>query len=271
MIEVKSPAKINLYLNIISKLDNGYHEIESAFQIIDLCDVIRFFPNSNGICLNSNEDIKLEENIIFKAAHSLNLFTNQNNSIQIELDKKIPLGAGLGGGSSNAASTLIALNKIWDLNLKKSELLKLGKKLGSDVPFFINGKNAYVGGIGEKIEEKESIDEKVILIYPKIHCSSAYMYKKFDDSTNNELEDNSQNSFWGVYRDIFPEINDFYINNINDVEICLSGSGSCMFIKYKNVEELEKILKIIPPRWRFFLTKPLQYTPISKEFDIFGV
>ena len=141
MIEVKSPAKINLYLNIISKLDNGYHEIESAFQIVDLCDVIKFYPNSDGIRINSNEDIKLEENIIFKAAHSLNSFTNQNNSVQIELDKKIPLGAGLGGGSSNAASTLIALNKIWDLNLKQSELMRLGKNLGSDVPFFINGKN----------------------------------------------------------------------------------------------------------------------------------
>ena len=92
MIEVKSPAKINLYLNIISKLDNGYHEIKSAFQIIDLCDVIKFYPSSNGICINSNEDIKLEENIVFKAAHSLNLFTNQKNSIQIELDKNIPLG-----------------------------------------------------------------------------------------------------------------------------------------------------------------------------------
>ena len=270
MIEVKSPAKINLYLNIISKLDNGYHEIESAFQIIDLCDVIRFYPHSNGICINSNEDIKLEENIIFKAAHSLNLFTSQNNSIQIELDKKIPLGAGLGGGSSNAASTLIALNKIWDLNLKQSELMRLGKNLGSDVPFFINGKNAFVGGIGEKIEEKESIDEKVVLIYPEIHCSSTFMYKKFDDSSN-EHEDNSQNSFWGIYRDMFPEINNFYINNINDIEICLSGSGSCMFIKYKNDVELEKILKIIPSRWRFFLTKPLQYTPLSKEFKSFGV
>ena len=270
MIEVKSPAKINLYLNIISKLDNGYHEIESAFQIIDLCDVIKFYPSSNGICINSNEDIKLEENIIFKAAHLLNLYTNQNNSIQIELDKNIPLGAGLGGGSSNAASTLIALNKIWDLNLKQGELMKLGKKLGSDVPFFINGKNAFIGGIGEKIREKKSIDEKVVLIYPKIHCSSAFMYKKFDDSTN-KLEDNSQNSFWGVYRDIFPEINDFYIKNINDVEICLSGSGSCMFIKYRSDEELEKILKIIPSRWRFFLTKPLQYTPLSKEFKSFGV
>ena len=96
------------------------------------------------------------------------------------------------------------------------------------------------------------------------------MYKKFDDSTK-EIEDNYQNSFWGVYRDIFPEINDFYINNINDLEVCLSGSGSCMFIKYKNDEELEKILKIIPPRWRFFLTKPLQYTPLSKEFKSFGV
>jgi 4-diphosphocytidyl-2-C-methyl-D-erythritol kinase len=270
MIEVKSPAKINLYLNIISKLDNGYHEIESAFQIIDLCDVIRFYPNATGICINSNEDIKLEENIIFKSACLLNSFTNQNNSIQIELDKKIPMGAGLGGGSSNAASTLIALNKIWDLNLKQSELMKLGKKLGSDVPFFINGTNAFVGGIGEKIKEKESIDEKVVLIYPEIHCSSAFMYKKFDDSAN-EYEDNSQNSFWGVYRNLFPEINNFYINNISDVEICLSGSGSCMFIRYKNDEELEKILKIIPPRWRFFLTKPLQYMPLSKEFKIFGV
>lgn len=264
MLEVKSPAKINLYLKILSKLRNGYHEIESAFQLIDLNDTIKFYPSKNGIDISCNKNIKREDNIIYKAANALNVYTGEKNSIKVDLVKKIPSGAGLGGGSSNAAMTLLSLNNLWSLSLSKRELLDIGKKLGADVPFFVNGENAFVKGIGEKIIKKESIKKNIVVIYPNIYCSTRDMYKDYDSSKEYSTED-PQNSFWVVVKKQFPEINRFYEQNIDDMDLCLSGSGSCMFVLYDNKEELKKILKIIPSKWRFFLTKPLQYMPLAME------
>ena len=268
---IKSPAKINLFLKVIKKLSNGYHELETAFQLIDVFDTIEFQNTSNKINVScSDVSIDEEENIVFKAATLLKKVTDRNVGANIKIIKNIPTGAGLGGGSSNAASTICALNKMWSLGLSKNEMMLIGLDLGADVPLFIKGENAFGGGVGEQLLPKKSIDNKLIIISPNIFNSTREMFELFDSQEEPDNLLSQQNSFWKVFIEKSREIKEFYEKNSDNFEICLSGTGSSMFIKYDNHLEREKILKIIPANWRFFLAKPLQYSPL-KSLDSNGV
>ena len=268
---IKSPAKINLFLKVVKKLPNGYHELDTAFQLIDVFDTIEFQNSSNKISVFcSDTSIDEEENIIFKAASILKKVSDRNVGVDIKITKNIPIGAGLGGGSSNAASTICALNKMWDLRLSLNEMMLIGLDLGADVPLFIKGENAFGGGVGEQLLPKKSIDNKLIIISPNIFNSTREMFELFDLQEEPDNLLSQQNSFWKVFIEKSREIKEFYEKNSENFEICLSGTGSSMFIKYDNHLEREKILKIIPANWRFFLAKPLQYSPL-KSLDSNGV
>ena len=216
--------------------------------------------------------IAQENNIIYKAAKIMEGIANNNRGININVKKNIPIGAGLGGGSSNAASTILALNKIWNMNLDEKEMVDIGRKMGADVPFFIKGTNAYASGIGDIFNPKDSISEKIIIIDPMIFNSSKEMFDEYDNWKRSSSDPliSEQNSFWNIFIDRNKSVREFYQKNIKKHEICLSGSGSSMFVRYTSDSEMKKILKIIPPKWRFFLAKPLQYSRL-KSLDNFGV
>ena len=151
---LKSPAKINLDLTILNKLKNGYHEINTSFQLIDLFDEIEFESSKNNISLSSNlKELNSDDNIITTVARKLQS-SNSKLGVKIKLKKLIPIGAGLGGGSSNAASTIVALNKLWDLKMSKSEMHNFARNIGADVPFFLFGQNAQGNGIGDILNIK---------------------------------------------------------------------------------------------------------------------
>ena len=261
---LNSPAKINIYLKILKRRSDGYHELESAFQLINLYDELEVSSTkSKEIKIECNPDIiKLEENIIFKAVQLIKNKYKVKQGIYIKLKKEIPIGAGLGGGSSNAASILLALNNLWKLEISQKDLLKLGKDLGADVPFFLNGKNAYVSGIGDKLKEKKSDDSKYILIYPNIVASTKKVFEFYSNNKKFIKENNLQNSLLKPLLGMYPEIKSFYNKNISSFDIKLTGSGSTMFISYKDEGELEKIMEIIPINWRFFLAEAIQYSPL---------
>ena len=184
-ISVKSPAKINLHLEIIGKRDDGYHELAMIMQNIDLSDYIEFENNHTGeIELNTDcKDLSLnDDNLIIKAANYIKeISKNKKLGAFIFLKKNIPIGAGLAGGSSNAAATLIGLNKLWDLNINYETILSLAAKLGSDVPFFVKGGCQFCFGRGEILENYNyKFDYGVILLKnPKISISTADTYKKY--------------------------------------------------------------------------------------------
>ena len=201
-ITVVSPAKINLHLEVLGKRKDGYHELAMLMQSINLEDYLEIELNNNGVInlsSNNNElDLK-EDNLIIKAANILrNYYPDRNLGANIFLNKNIPIGAGLAGGSSNAAATLIGLNKLWALNLDQSTLAKFALKLGSDVPFFLEGGSQYCFGRGE-ILEKYRFDSRFFLIIlknPKVSLSTSKIYKKYCDkfqgtylSTEMEYED----------------------------------------------------------------------------------
>ena len=182
---VRSPAKINLHLEIIGKREDGYHELAMIMQNIDLSDYIEFENNQIGeIKLNSNsKDLSLnDDNLIIKAAnHIKEISKDKELGANIFLKKNIPIGAGLAGGSSNAAATLVGLNKLWDLNLDYETILLLAAKLGSDVPFFVDGGCQFCFGRGEILEKYNSkFDYGVILLKnPNISISTIDTYKKY--------------------------------------------------------------------------------------------
>ena len=186
-ITVVSPAKINLHLEVLGKRKDGYHELAMLMQCINLQDYLEIEVNTNGVLnLSSNNtvlDLK-EDNLIIKTANILrNCYPDSNLGANFFLHKNIPIGAGLAGGSSNAAATLIGLNKLWDLNLDQTTLKKFALKLGSDIPFFLEGGSQYCFGRGE-ILEKYRFDSSLFLIIlkdPNVSLSTSEIYKKYSN------------------------------------------------------------------------------------------
>ena len=264
-IEIDSPAKINLFLKVQEKNQDGYHNIDTSFQIIDLFDYMSFEVSDKSIVIKSNESfLENKNNTIYQSAKLLLNLIDYDMGANIKIEKKIPAGSGLGGGSSNAASTLIALNKLWNLNLSKDELIQIARKVGADVPFFVYGKNAYGSGIGDKLKSRDAIKDKVLLIYPEINNASGEMYRLLD-IYRKEYKNNSnhlQNDFWNIFLNKHNQIKEFYEATIDSYNLNLSGSGSSMYVLYKTENDIKEILKKIPSNWRFFFCKPLQYSPI---------
>jgi 4-diphosphocytidyl-2-C-methyl-D-erythritol kinase len=184
MLTIYAPAKINLVLEVLGKYD-GYHQISSIFQTINLCDTLRF-QLAERISFKCSEPSLERNNLVTEAATLLKNATKYNKGGRIELGKNIPWGVGLGGGSSDAASTLLALNKLWELKLPVSELVHLAAKLGSDVPFFIYGGTALVEGKGEKVTPLPSLPPTwfVLLVPPlaKIQDKAKQLYSRLDAS-----------------------------------------------------------------------------------------
>jgi 4-diphosphocytidyl-2-C-methyl-D-erythritol kinase len=185
---LKTPAKINWFLSVLRKRQDGYHDIETLIQCIELYDDL-LFSYSDNIEVISDLDMPLEDNLIYKAAFLLKKYTSYQKGVKISLQKNIPVSAGLGGGSSDAAYTLLGLNKFWNLGLSKNELSRLGLEIGSDIPFFLNGPSAFVEGRGEKITAIH-IDSCVIflLVKPPASVSTGWAYQNIDKLTKRTVD-----------------------------------------------------------------------------------
>ena len=177
----KAPAKVNLYLKVLDKRPDGYHNISSLFQMVSLYDRLRFRRAPTGITLIARgEPVSAgSDNLIYKAAKKLMQTCHKKGGVAIELDKQIPLGAGLGGGSSDAAATLLGLKRLWRLRIPHSDLMEMALELGSDVPFFMDGPTAFVEGRGEKVVPCRL--EKpwwLLMVNPGIQVSTAWAYQE---------------------------------------------------------------------------------------------
>lgn len=186
MVKALSPAKINLILKIGSKRKDGYHNLATLFQMIDLCDVMTFKTEPSGkirvIC--SDKSIPQYKNLAYLAARSL--WREGSPGVTITIEKRIPSGAGFGGGSSNAATTLSVLNRLWKRSLSNSALRRIGAKLGADVPFFLFAPTAWATGVGEKLSRVPSMGRQhLLLVKPRLKVSTSHVYKLFDRQLTN--------------------------------------------------------------------------------------
>lgn len=191
MITKASPAKVNLYLRVLRRREDGYHDILSLMQSISLCDELTFTPGADGIVIRCPDSPLPEDerNIVYRAAASFFSRIAAPPGVEITIRKKIPIAAGLGGGSSNAATTLLTLNEMSGCPVDRGELLKMGVKLGADVPFFIFGKTAWAAGIGDRLIESPSLPPLwFVLINPGFAVSTKWVYQKLNlELTNSRI------------------------------------------------------------------------------------
>ena len=268
-IKLNCPAKLNLNLSVLSKRVDGMHEIKTHFQLINLFDELLIKKSSSksiSVKTNLNSSIDGKNNIVFYAIKALSDHIGKEIFCDVEIEKNIPLGGGLGGGSSNAAGALIGANALFKLGLSIKELMMLGEKLGADVPFFVYGKNAHASGIGEiLIEAKKQVETKYLLLFPNIHSSTKELFSKWDKLTKASQEFinlSEENSFLPIFLENNEEIKKIFndLNKMNSFK--LSGTGSTFFCVYNDLGEIEKTMKKIPTKWRHFFCEPLQCSPL---------
>ncbi len=254
MLYFPSPAKINRMLRIIRREENGYHYLQTVFQFTNLFDEIGFREDENDeiTLLYENPNFSKEEDLIYRAAVALKNQSHCEKGVTIDLIKNLPMGAGIGGGSSNAATTLIVLNQLWDLHLTQAELMEIGTQLGADVPIFIYGHSAWAEGIGEQLSPIELPEESFLLINPGLHISTKVIFESPYLIRNSPLFEAQYFNQDRAINDCLPAIYHHYPEMKTVMELLtqagflpyITGTGSCLYIptptpdKYALLEKL---------------------------------
>ena len=272
-ITLPAYAKINLFLHITGERPDGYHNLQTLFQFVNLKDLLTFSKNaSNGISISSNIPIStLEDNLVYKAARALLPYAKTPCGIHIDIEKNIPMGAGLGGGSSNAATTLIAVNEIWQCNQSLEKLKTIGAKLGADIPIFIHGQCAWAEGIGEKLQSVHHPEQHILLVFPKLHINTAKLFKdqnlkkdakiiSFDDftfaSTSNVFED--------IVRKKHPLIDQTIMLLSDHFPTRLTGTGACVYCLSDDKKALLDLQKKIDKELDTLVTKTVNFAAVNQ-------
>jgi len=275
-IKYLAPAKLNLFLKIINKRSDGYHNLQSIFQNINLYDEIYIKLRNDGKINLHNTAVQIpkELDLGYKAAKIL--LTGTEIGADIVIDKNIPVGSGLGGGSSDAATILMALNSLGSINFKKNKLMKLGLNLGADVPFFIFGKNAWVEGVGEKLSLVEAPESTFFICVPDLSISTQSIFNSFELTKpsiplkiatyfDGKIYDSAKNDLEGTVIKKHKEIADLlsWLKNFGFAR--MSGSGSSVFIKVKDENEARLVDndKGKPKNIKSFIVKGLSTHPFN--------
>jgi len=280
MLELKAYAKINLTLDILGKLDSGYHEINSLMQQIRLHDNI-FLKNinENKIKISCNKEIEKKDNLAYKAALLLKNKFNIKEGIEIKIEKNIPIASGLSGGSTDAAITLICLNKLWNLNLTENELISLASDIGKDIPFHIIGGACKVSGTGEALKKINSLEMDIILINPgfKISTKEAYdnldlnktgkklktedIIKAINNENINAVAANLHNDFELSIIKKYPIIKKIKeeLTKNNALNALMTGSGPTVFGIFENEDKAKKAYDNLKDKFNFVhITKTIK-------------
>ena len=271
-----SPAKVNLFLHITSKRNDGYHNLQTIFQLLDYGDEIEFNKRNDGQInrIYGNENISPDTDLIIQSALKMQKLAPSNSGVDIGITKKIPLGGGLGGGSSNAATTLIALNKLWNLGLQKKELISIGKKIGADVPVFIDGRSSWAEGIGEILSPINLPEYFYLVVSIKKHISTQeiFRHKALTISplqrkiTDFSLVSNPHNDCLDAAIELESEIKDALMHlNLTENHIDqarMTGSGSCVFVAFENENDALIAKDELPSKWLGFVAKAINQSPL---------
>ena len=278
-IELRCPAKLNLFLHIVGRRNDGYHLLQSVFQLIDWCDLLTLkpIPENEVRRINPISGVPPEQDLVVRAAQLLKEYCKFDQGVEISLEKNIPMGAGLGGGSSDAASTLIGLNTLWGLHLDIATLCELGLKLGADVPFFIFGQNAFVEGVGEKLQAISLETQDFVVIFPNQGIATAQIFQdpqltrdhapitidRFLASPRSYQSNDCQ----AVAVQKCPEVKqalDWIYKTVPNLAPCMSGSGSSVFAALDpktDIANLENLLQNLPKGWIGRIVRGLNKNP----------
>ena len=275
MLRVPSPAKLNLFLHITGRRPDGYHELQTIFQLIDLCDWLTFTQTADPeIQIEGLGSVELEQNLIYKALQSLKPFAKDLTGLKISIEKHIPMGAGLGGGSSNAATTLIVVNQLWQCGLTIEQLAELGLKLGADVPIFVHGKNAWAEGIGERLNWINLAQKQYIVLKPDCFISTQLLFSQKTLTRNEKTSkfcayqqtpSDFKNNFEPLARSLYKEVDEAmqYLDQFGVAK--LTGTGACVFVEVTLDMKVNDILANAP--CKAYLVNSLNESPLT-EFKV---
>ena len=274
-----APAKLNLFLHILGRRPDGYHELQTCFQFIDLCDEISIEVREDGRIRRSVAIASVAEDadLCVRAARALKTAANCSLGADIGVLKRIPMGGGLGGGSSDAATCLVALNHLWNLHWPAQDLAALGLKLGADVPVFVHGHAAWAEGVGERLTvlRPPSAPEECnyLILKPNVSVSTAEVFQDPELTRNSApitihgfLESGGQNDCVGVVRRKFPEVARAldWLSSFGAAR--LTGTGACVFLAVESMEHGREILRSLPPAFDAFLARGLNDSPLLERW-----
>ncbi len=275
-----APAKLNLFLHIVGRRPDGYHELQTCFQFIDLCDDIHIGVRSDGAIrrLRGAAGVSSEEDLCVRAARALQAASGCALGATIDVVKRIPMGAGLGGGSSDAATCLVALNRLWGLNLPTARLAELGLKLGADVPVFVHGRAAWAEGVGERLTPlfppQAPPEVNYLILKPKVFVSTAEVFQDPELTRNSApitihgfLESGGRNDCLDVVRRRYPEVARAldWLSLFGPAR--LTGTGACVFLGLTSVDRYAEIVRELPPAFDAFLVRGLNDSPLLERLS----
>ena len=277
-LTLSSPAKINLFLRITGQRPDGYHNLQTLFQLLDFGDTLSFTSNCSGkITLDSKIDnIPTKDNLIFQAALILQEYAKGKNGCTISLNKKLPIGAGLGGGSSNAATSLVGLNSLWECGLSINKLAELGRQLGADVPVFVHGESAFGEGIGDILTPIDLPERWFLVVTPDCHVPTAEIF------SNPQLTRNSspikiralsgeqyRNDCQSVVLKLYPAVQQVLKWMENFAAPLMTGTGASVFCSFDKQLEADEVLSQVPKQWKAFVAKSVNRSPLHQQMRQF--
>jgi len=266
-----APAKINLFLHITGRRADGYHLLQTVFQFIDCSDELDFSVRDDGVIrrLTKVDGVAEVDDLTVRAARSLQQLAGTSLGANISINKQLPMGGGLGGGSSDAATTLVALNQLWGLGFSVDQLAELGLKLGADVPVFVRGQAAWAEGVGENLQPIELDEPWFVVLVPACHVSTAEIFSVPELTRDAQslkmpafLEGQGQNVCEEVVRKRYPDV-DKALNWLSQYsQPRMSGTGACIFAPFANEADARQVLQQLPGQWRGFVAKGLNRSPL---------
>ncbi|KAB0286402.1 4-(cytidine 5'-diphospho)-2-C-methyl-D-erythritol kinase [Vibrio fortis] len=269
-----SPAKLNLFLYITGRRDNGYHELQTLFQFVDFGDELSITAHqrSNQITISPQiPGVATEDNLIWKAATALQQYANTNFGADIELKKVLPMGGGIGGGSSNAATVLVALNYLWQLGLSDDQLAEIGLKLGADVPVFVRGFSAFAEGVGEQLHPATPEEKWYLVVKPQVSIATVDIFTHPELTRNTPkrelatlLEQEYVNDCEKIVRMLYPEVDKQLSWLLQYAPSRLTGTGSCVFAEFSSKKEAESVLAKLPDNVSAFIAKGRNLSPLKE-------
>ena len=273
-----APAKLNLFLHVVGRRRDGYHLLQSVFTLIDLHDTLRFRVRPDGVVHRVNDvpGVLPAEDLVVRAALLLQEASGTAQGADIEIEKRIPMGAGLGGGSSDAATTLLALNRLWKTGFDREALAEIGSGLGADVPFFLFGRPAWAEGIGDRLRDVDVPPRWYVILTPPAHVPTQLAYTALELTRNTEplkMEDFSahpndprfHNDLEPVVTARFPVVAQHLEWLRSRGNARMTGSGSCVFAAFESRDAAQRVIDALPGSMSGFIAQGLTHHPLLEQ------
>lgn len=266
-----APAKLNLFLHVVGRRADGYHDLQTLFQLVDLCDTVGLAPRPDDRIerVEGMAEVPPEADLAVRAARLLREAAGRPLGVDIAVRKRIPAGGGLGGGSSDAATVLLVLNRLWGVGLGVDELAALGLRLGSDVPVFLHGSSAWAEGRGEILEPVELPERWYLILHPGVAVGTAAIFQAPELTRNSPLitiraffQAGSRNDCEPIVRRRYPEVDAALRWLGARAEARMSGTGACVFAGFDSAEDAERIAAAVPDRWQHCVARGLNRSPL---------